>query len=646
MTIVLTQSRHRSLRKAILAGDVAQVRAMLAAGMPPDALYDGLPPLFLAAGCAQPDLIGLLIGAGANPNRQAGGQSAGAGLRTALNAAAGSEVPCYACVERLLDHGADPCLHDDQGRNAAHVLLANATFHQRSGDMPHVNHLLERMLDLGVSVNSLDGEGRPLLHYAAVAYGELAAVALLLGRGADPLVEDARGWSALDYACLHGRAGAAKLLVGAGADVNRVRPGSPLLHLVQDIATLDVLLAAGIHPDPRDDNGQTALAEALGGWRWANWPDPPEPPVKALRLIAAGASLDAPDAQGVTPRDIIARDGIPGVLQAEQAALPPQAQTLPRSKKPTAGERRALARAIVDGDTGKLASMLAAGAQPDVAHGGVTPLFLAAAYGRPEMIDLLVAAGANPNRVLAGRASDHGPVRTALNAAAGRARVAVVERLLAHGANPLLTDDEGRNAAHLLVWAADNAGRVNLIPRLCDVLQRMLELGVPAGATDHAGANLLHYAVRHRIPVETLRLLIERGADPLLLDSNGTTPLQAACFHGTPAAITLLLGLGADVDQRTPDGRSLLELAGTQEHLEALLAAGPDLESRDAAGRTALFNALHAWKYSNYPGQPLHPWKAIRLIAAGASLDTPAADGLTPRDVIVRDGIEEVMAGR
>jgi ankyrin repeat protein len=178
------------------------------------------------------------------------------------------------------------------------------------------------------------------------------------------------------------------------------------------------------------------------------------------------------------------------------------------------------------------------------------------------------------------------------------------------------------------------------------VLQRMLELGVPAGACDHAGANLLHYAVRRPIPVEILRLLIEQGANPLLPDIEGTTPLHAACFGDNPAAITLLLAHGADVDQRTPYGMSLLDLVRTEEHLDALLAAGPDLESRDDKGRTALFRELDAWMYSGYPDEPLHPWKAIRLIAAGASLDAPAADGLTPREVIVRDGIGAVLEAK
>ena len=660
-----TQSQKRSFRKAILAGDIDKVRAMLAAGMGPDTPYDGVAPLFLAAQGAEPDLVDVLVGTGADPNSSTQGQ-AGAyhWLRTPLNAAAGADVPRYECVERLLDYGANPCLVDDSGRNAAHVLLANATFNQIIDEMPRVNGILKRMLDLGVPPNNADSENRTLLHCAAISYGEPAGVQLLLERGADPLAEDSGGWSALDRACLHGRAAAAELLIRAGADPNRPSPTSPLLHMVYDIATLDVLLAAGADPGTRGPNGQTALAETLSGWKWADWPDKPESPTKALRLIAAGASLDTPDEKGVTPRQIVTRDGIPEILEAEKArdigATGKRSKSLARNlaaplqvpapvqapapvKKATAGDRRALQQAIVRGDIGKLREMLENGVPADVAHGGVPPLFLAAQRGKPPMIDMLVQAGADPNRVLIGRASDQGPIRTALNAAARRPCLESIERLLDHGADPSVLDDEGRNAAHLLLRAADGPWLDGLLPQLYKTLARMLDSGVAVDAADPSGETLLHYAVRHRLPVEGLTLLIERGADPLRPDNDGGTPLHALHYWPNPGAVSLLVGLGADVNQYMPIGITLLHWVMTEENLEALLAARPDLEAKDQKGRTALYCALDQWKYSNYPDEPLYPWKAIRLIAAGASLDTPNNEGVTPRDIIARDGIPDVL---
>jgi ankyrin repeat protein len=329
-------------------------------------------------------------------------------------------------------------------------------------------------------------------------------------------------------------------------------------------------------------------------------------------------------------------------MLTEKTAAMPRGQAV-RSKKPTAGERRALERAIVGRDIYAVRSMLADGMPLDVAHGGVPPLFLAAAHASPEMIDVLVEAGADPNRILVGRANGQGSARTALNAAAAGARVESAARLLDHGANPSVPDDEGRNAAHLLVSATHYAKLVDLLPPLCVVLRRMLDMGVPVDAVDASGSTLLHYAVRREMPIEGLNLLIERGANPALPDNDGITPLQAACLGPNPAAITLLVNLGADLNQRAPSGQPLLHWTTTGENLEALLAFGPDLDARDAEGRTALFCALDQWKYSDYPDEPLFPWKAARLIAAGASLDTPDNEGLTPRDIIARDGITDVL---
>jgi len=631
---------------------------MLAGGMPADLPYDGVRPLFLAAQGITPDLIDLLIGAGADPNGMTEGHSGHyRWLRTALNAAAGADVPRYECVERLLDYGANPCLPDDLGRNAAQVLLGNASFNGVIDEMPRVNHILERMLDLGVLANC-SADGKPLLHCAAISAGLPAGVRLLLSRGADPLAKDADGWNALDRACLHGRAGAAELLIQAGADVRRVKPGNPLLHMVQNIATLDVLLAAGAELEARDEKGQTALAETLSGWKWADWPDEPESPTKALRLIAAGASLDTPDMNGLTARDIITRDGIPEVIDMETAhkartanpptepsavseAVPAPAPALAPAtgRMPTAGDRRALQKAILGNNVDKVRSLLAGGMRPDVAHGGVPPLFLAASCRRPEIIDMLVEAGADPNRVLVGRASDEGPVRTALNAASAYARLENVNRLLDHGANPMLVDDEKRNAAHLLVRASDWAWRMKELPQLLVTLKRMLDLGVPVDAADGTGQTLLHYAVRTHMPVEGLELLVARGADPVGVDHEGSTPLEGASFGPNPRAISFLIGAGADVNRPRPNGVPILHWIHDEDNLDAFLAAAVDLEAKNPQGRTALFAALDGWKYSDYPDDPLPPWKARRLIAAGANPDTPDENGVTPRDLIIRDCI-------
>ncbi|MDT1858039.1 hypothetical protein FPK33_26225, partial [Acinetobacter baumannii] len=66
------------------------------------------------------------------------------------------------------------------------------------------------------------------------------------------------------------------------------------------------------------------------------------------------------------------------------------------------------------------------------------------------------------------------------------------------------------------------------LPQLLVTLKRMLDLGVPVDAADGTGRTLLHYAVRTQMPVEGLELLVARGADPVAVDHEGSTPLEGA----------------------------------------------------------------------------------------------------------------------
>jgi ankyrin repeat protein len=70
---------------------------------------------------------------------------------------------------------------------------------------------------------------------------------------------------------------------------------------------------------------------------------------------------------------------------------------------------------------------------------GNTPLKIAAVWGDPRAIELLVAAGARIND----RNEDG---YTALHHAASQGHLDAVKKLLALGADPLATDDEGQTA--------------------------------------------------------------------------------------------------------------------------------------------------------------------------------------------------------
>jgi ankyrin repeat protein len=66
----------------------------------------------------------------------------------------------------------------------------------------------------------------------------------------------------------------------------------------------------------------------------------------------------------------------------------------------------------------------------------------------------------------------------------------------------------------------------------------------------------------------TTKLLLERGADPLVRQALGFTPLQGAAFHGRRDLVDLLLGAGAEIDSRADDGRTAVTEALRGGHAE------------------------------------------------------------------------------
>lgn len=66
----------------------------------------------------------------------------------------------------------------------------------------------------------------------------------------------------------------------------------------------------------------------------------------------------------------------------------------------------------------------------------------------------------------------------------------------------------------------------------------------------------------------TAKLLLERGADPLVRQARGFTPLQEAALIGRRDLVDLLLGAGAEINSRSDDGRTAVTEALRGKHPE------------------------------------------------------------------------------
>ena len=100
--------------------------------------------------------------------------------------------------------------------------------------------------------------------------------------------------------------------------------------------------------------------------------------------------------------------------------------------------------------------------------------------------------------------------------------------------------------------------------------------------------------------IEMVSILLESGANPNIIGSKGSTPLQRASKNGHIAIVEKLIKYKADPNQVGVSGWTPLILASEQNHpkiVEILLSAGADVNVTMAGGWTAL---MFACAY-NYP---------------------------------------------
>ena len=131
----------------------------------------------------------------------------------------------------------------------------------------------------------------PMPLFYACAAGHPAAVAALVGAGANVSAADEGGETALMAACQAGSRGAADHLIAAGAPVNAADDGgcTALMRAAARncVGAMDSLLAAGADVAALDSEGRSALVLALTHCKTP----------AAIRLLEAGAELAAEDVQ-------------------------------------------------------------------------------------------------------------------------------------------------------------------------------------------------------------------------------------------------------------------------------------------------------------------------------------------------------------
>ncbi|XP_062439358.1 ankyrin repeat domain-containing protein 26 [Rhea pennata] len=166
---------------------------------------DDRSPLMKAVQCQQEQCVAILLAHGANPNL------ADANGNTALHLAA--IAPSTSLAGQLLEHNA----HIDGRNEEGCTPLALAV-------TEHHEEMVEFLLRKGADVHARDQSERTSLMIAASG-GELNLIKVLLQYGADVSHKDINGWTAEDYAVIHGYSSVSQHLADC-ADVENVGEAS------------------------------------------------------------------------------------------------------------------------------------------------------------------------------------------------------------------------------------------------------------------------------------------------------------------------------------------------------------------------------------------------------------------------------------
>jgi ankyrin repeat protein len=194
------------LQYAAEEGDVAAVRAELAAGAPPNALVRGKTALSAAFEAEQLETAAALLERGADVKvRLAGGA-------TALHVAArnAKSTAWVGALRALMEAGGDLGARNDEGQTP---LLAGLTGHlSKEG--------VEVMVADRKAVNDASTDGTTPLIAETRGWCRPSVVRMLLAAAADAKPRGKDGWSALLWAITKHDARIVKMLIDAGADVN------------------------------------------------------------------------------------------------------------------------------------------------------------------------------------------------------------------------------------------------------------------------------------------------------------------------------------------------------------------------------------------------------------------------------------------
>ena len=403
-------------------------------------------------------------------------------------------------------------------------------------------------------------------------------------------------------------------------------------------------------------------------------------------LLKAGARVDVPDSEGITPLMIAQKSGpkeVVPLLEENMSSTDADAVVECIEERPNLKDTKALYRQnflyLKEREPSVLGQQYLnqelwespepwdfeafrrAGGDIDVpSNGGRTLLCTAIGSAKAERAMALISAGADVNSPnLDPQKHLYFPASTPLHEATKEGMVEVIEVLIEAGADIEAKDKYGDTPLHkaakfgeveaiqLFLQASANkdAREINCATPLHlaanygkpESIGILLDAGAVIEAVDIAGCTPLHIAVVNK-HVKVLMTLLKAGADREAKNHTGNTPLHVAAGNGHVETLMALLEAKADKEARDKDGDTPLHIAaleGKVEAFKALIIAGANIEAQDKKGKTPLHLAAQN-------GQ-VETLKA--LLQDGANIEAQDKKDNTPLHLAARDRrVETLMA--
>ena len=450
---------------------------------------------------------------------------------------------------------------------AAEARLADAVM---SGD----KEILRTLPTDRANINAPQPDGTTALHWA-VRHDDVATADALIKAGADVKAANRYGVTPMALAATNGNPAMIRRLLDAGADPNSANPGGETALMTAartgKVDAVTLLLDRGANVNAKDTvHAQTALMWAV----LENHAD------MVKLLLARGADVNA-----------------------HTNVTVPKGEYVPARAGGASGNGIIRQRALPTAD------------------GGMTPLLFAVRDGNTEMTRLLLEHGADIQQSSGNKTS---PLLIALL----NGQVGIATELLERGADPNAADAYGRAALFAAIDLRNfNHEKYGDLPTdgrdPLDLIKVLLKKGagvnaktetVPVHGLMQFDGSWVNFDgetpfVRAALSgdIEVMRMLIEKGADPNIGTTQGTTALMAASgINWIPGqtyshseaeyveAVKLCLDRGADANAANSLGLTAMHGAanrGWESVIQILADHGAKLDVKDNAGRTPMIFA-------------------------------------------------------